>query len=187
MGNATRGALATMDHADIRGLVTALRRCVAGLPRSSVRDHHGGCPHRSFEDSPHRVRASHCRSGVSAITSWPCSSLERVSHSAARRHVPADIPDEGKSRIASSRSSGIVTDSCVARPASPALSSAPRPWRPPYLRTAEPLGPPQRPRSRSSTCGSTHASVQPTVRREADRFLLTSTLSARLPTAGHDV
>src|ERR1700730_10809723 len=35
---------ATMDHADIRGLVTALRRSVAGLPRSSVGDHRGSMP-----------------------------------------------------------------------------------------------------------------------------------------------
>ncbi|TLZ58030.1 MAG: nitrogen regulation protein NR(I) [Gammaproteobacteria bacterium] len=37
-----------------------------------------------------------------------------------------------------------------------------------------------------STCGSAHASVQPTVLREADRFF-SSTLNARLPMAGHDV
>jgi hypothetical protein len=30
---------ATMDHADIRGLVTALHRSVAGLARSRVGDH----------------------------------------------------------------------------------------------------------------------------------------------------
>src|SRR3984893_9165156 len=35
---------ATMDDADIRGLVTALRRSVAGLPRSSVGDHRGSMP-----------------------------------------------------------------------------------------------------------------------------------------------
>src|ERR1700736_1522340 len=35
---------ATMDHADIRGVVTALRRSVAGLPRSSVGDHRGSMP-----------------------------------------------------------------------------------------------------------------------------------------------
>ena len=29
-----------MDHADIRGLVTAIHLSVAGLPRSSVGDHH---------------------------------------------------------------------------------------------------------------------------------------------------
>jgi len=35
----TRQLQATMDHADIRGLVTALHRSVAGLPRSRVGDH----------------------------------------------------------------------------------------------------------------------------------------------------
>lgn len=37
-----------------------------------------------------------------------------------------------------------------------------------------------------STCGSAHASAQPTKCQEADR-LLTSTADARLPMAGHDV
>jgi hypothetical protein len=37
--NATREDLATMDHSDIRGLVTAFHRSVAGLPRSNVGDH----------------------------------------------------------------------------------------------------------------------------------------------------
>ena len=31
--------MATMDHSDIRGLVTALHRYVAGLPLSSTGDH----------------------------------------------------------------------------------------------------------------------------------------------------
>src|SRR2546426_2157499 len=35
-----RAFAATMDHADIRGLVTAFHLSVAGLPRSSVGDHH---------------------------------------------------------------------------------------------------------------------------------------------------
>jgi len=83
-----------MDHTDIRGLVTALHRSVAGLPRSRVGDHHGGCPHSRAEGSPHRVRASRCRSGVSELTSWRCS-IGRVSCSRARCNVPADIPDEG--------------------------------------------------------------------------------------------
>ena len=39
-----RSLSATMDHSDIRGLVTALHRYVAGLPRSSVGDHHFGMP-----------------------------------------------------------------------------------------------------------------------------------------------
>ena len=42
----------TMDHADIRGLGTAVHRSVAGLPRSSVGDHPEGCPHSGLEDSP---------------------------------------------------------------------------------------------------------------------------------------
>src|ERR1700722_20035711 len=35
-----RGFAATIDHADIRGLVTAFLLSVAGLPRSSVGDQH---------------------------------------------------------------------------------------------------------------------------------------------------
>jgi hypothetical protein len=35
---------ATMDHADIRGLATALHRSVAGLPRSKNGDHPQGMP-----------------------------------------------------------------------------------------------------------------------------------------------
>ena len=40
-GLGTRRAelIATMDHTDIRGLVTAFHRSVAGLPRSRVGDH----------------------------------------------------------------------------------------------------------------------------------------------------
>ena len=34
-----RSYMATMDHSDIRGLVTALHRYVAGLPLSRVGDH----------------------------------------------------------------------------------------------------------------------------------------------------
>ena len=55
-GNATHGSFeATMDHSDIRGLVTALHCSVAGLPRSSIGDHLEGCPHSLPEGSPHRV------------------------------------------------------------------------------------------------------------------------------------
>ena len=59
-----RSLSATMDHSDIRGLVTALHRYVAGLPRSSVGDHRFRCPRSTFEDSPHRVRASRSQSVV---------------------------------------------------------------------------------------------------------------------------
>lgn len=38
-----------------RGLVTALHRSVAGLPRSKVGDHPVRCPHSPPEGSPHRV------------------------------------------------------------------------------------------------------------------------------------
>ena len=34
---------ATIDQSDIRGLVTALQRFVAGLPLSEIEDHHDGC------------------------------------------------------------------------------------------------------------------------------------------------
>lgn len=69
MENATRRALATMDQSDIRGLVTALHRSVAGLPLSKSGDHRGGCPHKTFEDSPDRVYASRSASGVDGLVS----------------------------------------------------------------------------------------------------------------------
>ena len=50
MGNATRGQpQATMDHADIRGLASALHRSVAGLPRFKVGDHPGWWRHETYE------------------------------------------------------------------------------------------------------------------------------------------
>ena len=81
MGNATRGNFkATMDHADIRGLVTALHRSVAGLPRSRIGDHpHGDArigdhPHGDAHIALSRIpltvrRASRCRSAVVSISS----------------------------------------------------------------------------------------------------------------------
>jgi hypothetical protein len=59
-----RSLLATMDHADIRGLGTAFHLSVAGLPRSKVGDHSAGCPHNVLEGSPHRVHASRSYSSV---------------------------------------------------------------------------------------------------------------------------
>jgi hypothetical protein len=60
-----REALATIDHADIRGLVTAFHLSVAGLPRSKLGDYPEGCPHNVLEDSPtscpaHRVPIPVC-------------------------------------------------------------------------------------------------------------------------------
>lgn len=86
--------VATMDHADIRGLATALHRSVAGLPRSSVGDHRGGCPHSPAEGSLHRVRASRSRSGVSAVTSSWYSVADRAAGSGVRTDVTADVPEE---------------------------------------------------------------------------------------------
>src|SRR6202521_2591863 len=106
--------IATMDHTDIRGLVTALHRSVAGLPRSSIGDHRGGCPHRPFEGSPHRVRASRRRSGVSTVMSWRGPPASRVSRSGARSDVPADIPDES-GEFAGERDADLV----VLQPAGP--------------------------------------------------------------------
>ena len=67
-GTRRAGLRATMDHADIRGLGTALHRSVAGLPRSSIGDHRQGCPHSRAEGSPHRVPriALPIRCGVSS-------------------------------------------------------------------------------------------------------------------------
>lgn len=56
---------ATMDHTDIRGLVTALHRFVAGLPRPRVGDHPVRDAHIVISRIPLTVcRASRCRSGV---------------------------------------------------------------------------------------------------------------------------
>src|SRR6185437_15610630 len=98
MGNATRGELqATMDHADIRGLVTALHRSVAGLPRSRVGDHSliGGCPHSELEDSPHRVPRIALPIRCAPLTSWECPPIALVRwRSGARADLLADAPDK---------------------------------------------------------------------------------------------
>jgi hypothetical protein len=44
-GHATRGLEATMDHTDMRGLITAIHWSVAGLPRSKAGDHHADATH----------------------------------------------------------------------------------------------------------------------------------------------
>jgi hypothetical protein len=64
-GNATHGmALATIDHADIRGLVTAFHLSVAGLPRSKVGDYPKDA-HMTCSWIPHIVsRASRSYSSV---------------------------------------------------------------------------------------------------------------------------
>jgi hypothetical protein len=67
-----------MDQADIRGLSTALHRYVAGLPLSNVGDHRDGCPRKTFEDSPHRVRASRFRSGVAGIADRDSPEVEWI-------------------------------------------------------------------------------------------------------------
>jgi len=43
---------ALMDHSSIRALVSAFPHFFAGLPRSDIGDHHGGCSLKTFEDSP---------------------------------------------------------------------------------------------------------------------------------------
>jgi len=83
MENATRRSLATMDHSDIRGLGTALHRSVAGLPLSRIGDHHGGCPRKTFEDSPDRVHASRFPLGVVALVSIDLLDADEVFDQAA--------------------------------------------------------------------------------------------------------
>src|SRR6266436_1921949 len=97
--NATRGSMAaTMDHSDIRGLGTALHLFLAGLPRSSVGDHRIGCPHRTFEDSPHRARASRCRFGGRISEKWSVVSLTVLGaaqrSSDERFDLACDVPDK---------------------------------------------------------------------------------------------
>jgi len=93
---ARREAMATMDHSDIRGLVTALHRYVAGLPLSKERRSSQGCPRRTFEDSPHRIRASRSRSGAFVMVRrvppfvWTLESIESGPHG----DVSCQIPDE---------------------------------------------------------------------------------------------
>jgi hypothetical protein len=84
-----------MDHTDIRGLGTALHQSVAGLPRSSVGDHHEGCPHSRAEDSPHRVRASRCRSGVSGDYVMELLRVKSGGRLGIGDDLSADIPEEG--------------------------------------------------------------------------------------------
>jgi hypothetical protein len=50
-----REALATIDHADMRGLVTAFHLSVAGLPRSSIGDHPKDTHITCSRIPPHRV------------------------------------------------------------------------------------------------------------------------------------
>src|SRR5882757_4870442 len=90
---------ATMDHSDIRGLVTAFHLCFAGLPRSRSGDHRFGCPRRTFEDSPHRTRASRCRFGGRFSGTWSVVSLPVFSGAAPRSSgegfdLARDIPDK---------------------------------------------------------------------------------------------
>jgi hypothetical protein len=59
-----REALATIDHADMRGLVTAFHLCVAGLPRSKFGDYPKDA-HITCSRIPHIVsRASRSYSSV---------------------------------------------------------------------------------------------------------------------------
>jgi hypothetical protein len=50
-----REALATIDHADIRGLVTAFHLSVAGLPRSKLGDYPKDAHITCSRIPPHRV------------------------------------------------------------------------------------------------------------------------------------
>lgn len=86
-----------MDHADIRGLVTAFHGSVAGLPRSSIGDHRIRCPHSPAEDSPHRVRASRSRCSVLLLfsSSW-LSSCRMDYMSGLRDNVLTDVPDKAE-------------------------------------------------------------------------------------------
>ena len=60
------------DHADIRGLITALHLSVAGLPRSSVGDHHADA-HIARSRAPligARASRDPCVVGLLAVMSW---------------------------------------------------------------------------------------------------------------------
>jgi hypothetical protein len=81
-GNSTRGrTAATMDHAGIRGLVTAIHRSVAGLTRSSVGDHRCRCPHSPVEDFPDRARASRCAAIVNGCTACVLLKVQKLENS----------------------------------------------------------------------------------------------------------
>jgi hypothetical protein len=60
---------ATMDHSSIRALGSAFPHFFAGLPRSDIGDHRGGCSLKTFEGSPHRSHASRCWLGVTVVVS----------------------------------------------------------------------------------------------------------------------
>jgi hypothetical protein len=69
------GMAATMDHSSIRVLGNAFHLFFAGLPRSDNGDHRGGCSLKTFEDSPHRSRASRFRLGVMLKRIFGCGEL----------------------------------------------------------------------------------------------------------------
>src|ERR1700722_1751363 len=93
------GMAATMDHSDIRGLGTPFHLFLAGLPRSKDGDHRVGCPHRIFEGSPHRARASRCRFGGGFSGGGSVVHLANLygigcRSSRERLDLPGDIPDK---------------------------------------------------------------------------------------------
>ena len=96
--------LATMDHADIRGLVTAIHLSVAGLPRSSVGDHHADA-HVALSRIPLiGARASRvpCVVGSMVIRdSWvlsppACNAVSMCCVSGERFDLAGDVPDEAR-------------------------------------------------------------------------------------------
>ena len=92
-----------MDHADIRGLVTAFHLSVAGLPRSSVRDHRADA-HIAISRIPLiEARASRDPCVVSSIEIIAERSnlllgvgRNIVRYSYARFDLAGDVPDEGR-------------------------------------------------------------------------------------------
>src|SRR6266853_3596262 len=99
-----RAFAATMDHADIRGLVTAFHLSVAGLPRSSVGDHHVDAHIARSRIPLIGARASRDPYvvGSMVVRMTGCSELLRsmdfsaTGRSCGRLDLAGDVPDEGR-------------------------------------------------------------------------------------------
>lgn len=95
MGSATYELDATVDQSDIRGLVTACQRFVAGLPQSDSRRPSQGRSRSRDEVSPSRARVSRCpsramqaeRRGKPGVRRFACSSSVAL-------HLSTGLPQE---------------------------------------------------------------------------------------------
>jgi hypothetical protein len=91
---------ATMDHSDIRGLVTAFHLFLAVLPRSRSWEHHRDARIKPPEDSPHGSCASRYRFGMElsgghgAVGHLQKRCVVKAKRSCGDVHLPSDVPNE---------------------------------------------------------------------------------------------